>query len=291
MSFASLLDGYEGDAAAAAARAPAKKARERPARNAWSQLSRGARDLRRALERGGARALREGQTRSDRRESRVLAVCFTVVDGLPHEAIWREWAERCARAERGVSVRFYVHAHKRGRAKASSAWVSERVIRSHYETTWGSVELVRATLALLDDALDDGFSHVAFASETCVPICTPEALRDLVDGAPSRSRFLATGRPNNGYAKEVQWGKVDAAVAPDHATDQGRQGAALSLDRRRGVKRDHVISLSLSLSRERDPPRQSDESSRRVDAEVYGRKRKGPRTRDLRSGRRTSGSC
>ena len=40
------------------------------------------------------------------------------------------------------------------------------MIRDHYETRWGSIELVRATLALLDDALRDDPALVAFASET-----------------------------------------------------------------------------------------------------------------------------
>ena len=35
------------------------------------------------------------------------------------------------------------------------------MIRDHYETRWGSIELVRATLALLDDALRDDPALVA----------------------------------------------------------------------------------------------------------------------------------
>ena len=164
-------------------------------------------------------------------------MCFTVVDGLPQEAVWRAWAAACGAggAGGGVDVSFFVHAHRPERVR--SPWVRERLIGPHYETKWGSVELVRATLALLDDALKGDPALVAFASETCVPVADPRAVAALLDGGDDdkddtndtndtndaggrrrhpRSRLLATGRPNNGYSLQVQFAKVDRAVDAAH---------------------------------------------------------------------------
>ena len=208
MSFASLLESYDGEEAAPPAPAPQ---RARPPRTAWSQLNRGDRRLREALERGAKRALREAEEACGHGDGkRRLAVCFTVVDGLPHEAVWRAWADACA--ARGVDVAFYLHAHRPGRV--ASPWAKERLIKEHFETAWGSVELCRATLCLLDAALRGDPAAVAFASETCVPVCGPARVADLVD-APA-SRMVCTGRPNNGYALQVQWAKVHRSVDAAH---------------------------------------------------------------------------
>lgn len=205
--FASLLSSYDG--AAAPAPAPARIPKKQHERSAWSRLSRDERKLRDALERGAKHALSDAkQAVAARPPGRRLAVCFTVVDGLPHEACWRRWAAELATHD--VDVAFYAHAHKRAAAKASSAWLEERLIRDHYQTRWGSIELVRATLALLDAALVENPAWVAFASETCVPIDVKAA----VAAVEALTTFLTcTCRPDNGYARERQWEKVDRVIA------------------------------------------------------------------------------
>ena len=189
MDFASLLSTYDG-AAAAPAPAPARI----PKKNKESRLSRDERRLRDALEQGAQQALTDARRGvADRPPKKRIAVCFTIVDGLPHERCWRRWAAELE--NRDVDVRFYAHAHRREKARRSSAWLAERMIRDHYETRWGSIELVRATLALLDDALRDDPALVAFASETCVPIDV-DAAAALV--SKPTTYLQCTCRPDNG---------------------------------------------------------------------------------------------
>ena len=204
MVFQSLLSSYDGAAAPAPAPAPARI----PKKSKESRLSRDERKLREALERGAQQALSDAKRAvADRPPKKRIAVCFTIVDGLPHERCWRRWAAELEK--RDVDVRFYAHAHRREKAQRSSAWLAERMIRDHYETRWGSIELVRATLALLDDALRDDPALVAFASETCVPIDV-DAAAAL---ASKPTTFLqCTCRPDNGYARERQWEKVDRVI-------------------------------------------------------------------------------
>ena len=93
------------------------------------------------------------------------------------------------------------------------------------------MELCRATLALLDAALKDDPGAVAFASETCLPLARPGAVAALFAAGAPASRLRLTGRPDNGYAKDQQWAKVDRSVAAAHVA----AGAGLlHLDARRG---------------------------------------------------------
>ena len=116
------------------------------------------------------------------------------------------------------------------------------------------MELCRATLCLLDAALRGDPAAVAFASETCVPVCGPARVADLVD-APA-SRMVCTGRPNNGYALQVQWAKVHRSVDAAHVwkADQWvvlsrlHAEAAARLDgcaRREARHRDELAELRL----------------------------------------------
>ena len=105
---------------------------------------------------------------------RVLVVCFLVVKALPFEPIWRRWAG-CAVP--GWRVEFRVHAVERG---SLSPWVTQRLLdeKDCFKPTWGSVELVRATLSLLQAAtLVPGAARVLLASESCLPVVTIEQVR------------------------------------------------------------------------------------------------------------------
>ena len=88
MDFASMLSSYDG--AAAPAPAPARI----PKKSKESRLSRDERRLRDALEQGAQQALSDAKRAvADRPPKKRIAVCFTIVDGLPHERCWRRWAD------------------------------------------------------------------------------------------------------------------------------------------------------------------------------------------------------
>jgi len=147
-------------------------------------------------------------------KSRDLAVCLLVVDGLPHERIWRHWAQRCE-AEAGIRIKFYAHAHKP--EKVESPWLREALIDEHFETKWGSVELARAAAALFRAAVRDrsfDAEFAALASETCLPVAAPLELEAalFLSTSPVKSWVAAFDEPDNGYAVDAQWRKVHKAL-------------------------------------------------------------------------------
>ncbi|KAH8092010.1 hypothetical protein JL720_5587 [Aureococcus anophagefferens] len=203
MSFASLLESYDGEDAAPPAPAPQ---RARPPRTAWSQLNRGDRRLREALERGAKRALREAEEACGRGDGkRRLAVCFTVVDGLPHEAVWRVGGSVRRRASTSPLL---ARAPARARRVALGEGAADQGALRDTVGLRGALP----RLCLLGGARGD--PAAVAASETCVPVCGPDRVADLVD-APA-SRMVCTGRPNNGYALQVQWAKVHRSVDAAH---------------------------------------------------------------------------
>ena len=224
MEFDALLNTYE------TTQEPRQQEGEpRPRGPREERLSREDAAWRRALE-TGAQIAAENVLDPDTSKGAVskdLAVCLLCVDGLPFEAIWRHWARRCD-AEAGIRVKFYVHAHRR--EKVRSSWLRDRLIDDHFDTKWGSVDLVRATCALFAAAVRDNHfdtEYVALASETCLPIATPRDVdmelfqstkrrRDDDDRGmkPPRSWVAAFDRPDNGYAVDKQWRKVHPALPP-----------------------------------------------------------------------------
>jgi hypothetical protein len=97
-----------------------------------------------------------------------LAILLIIIDSLPHEALWRIWADELSNkfikvddenssehkdnmsSERSVEVRFLVHAKRPDRV--TSAWVRRHLARSfHLEPEWGSVELTEVMIRLLTE--------------------------------------------------------------------------------------------------------------------------------------------
>ncbi len=129
--------------------------------------------------------------------SSTIAFLFIIVDKFPHEAVWRRWLE---------AVPCHVYFHCKKPEAIESQWVRERLIASPggdiitYRPDWGSVELVRAMLALLRTALrEESNRRFCFLSESCIPAVPPgEAAGQILSA--TRSWVDVKFRPNNGYS-------------------------------------------------------------------------------------------
>lgn len=103
-----------------------------------------------------------------------LGLLFLTRGDVNHPQIWREFV-----AEAPERVRLFCHAKFHGELKGGFLEGSE--IGEHFETVWGGIGLVKATRAMLLEALEDvTLTHFVLLSESCVPIRPlPEILRRL----------------------------------------------------------------------------------------------------------------
>ncbi len=127
----------------------------------------------------------------------TIAVLFLVIDALPFADIWQRWVTSSRTHPRSARVRFYLHAKDRDtllRDRRTPRWVRECTLPISYQPEWGSVELVRATLALIEEALrDDSVDWLLLASESCLPVTSLDAaLRALTsaDAGAGRSWLM-----------------------------------------------------------------------------------------------------
>jgi hypothetical protein len=142
----------------------------------------------------GETADRQGQARNTRSEQREddgvarkvvhPAFLFLTRGDIHHPKLWQEYLE-------GSEAECYsICAHAADRTEVNTTWLRNAQILEHVETTWGSISLVRAMLALLRVAVtDERNTHFVFLSESCLPIRPLKELRRLLtlDG---RSRFF-----------------------------------------------------------------------------------------------------
>jgi hypothetical protein len=115
---------------------------------------------------------------------RTIAICIVIVDELYHEDIWKHWlsenessasSSSSSAQSREYDARFYIHAKRPDRV---SDWVRERLIPECFAPEWNSPEVVRAMLALLQNALIPDSTRgprcvherFIFATESCVPL-------------------------------------------------------------------------------------------------------------------------
>jgi len=111
-----------------------------------------------------------------------LAICACVVDSFPHEDVWRRFMRNDTFSDGNVtngadgtkisaSAELYVHAKHPDRIRSS--WARSKTIAKSYKPDWNDVRIVRAMLALAEEALKDGkTTHILFATESCIPIGT-----------------------------------------------------------------------------------------------------------------------
>lgn len=151
-----------------------------------------------------------------------------VVDDVPHEAIWREWARGadigaeeglCSEPDGHPTVRFLIHAKEP--SAISSEWVRNRLVQTfHLKPTWGSLELTDVMIRLLHEALeaDDSIDALCFCSDSCVPVVSLEDFQRAATAQPSdaqggvRSWVRYEHKPTNGYAKQKQFDVLQGRV-------------------------------------------------------------------------------
>ncbi|RYD76742.1 MAG: hypothetical protein EOP84_16485, partial [Verrucomicrobiaceae bacterium] len=112
-----------------------------------------------------------------------MAFLFLTRGEVNHSRVWEEYF---AQSKDRVSV----HAHTQDvSALGDESFLADRQIRERFETQWGSISLVRATLGLLREALEDSDNtHFVLASESCVPVRRLDALLSALRMDP-RSRM------------------------------------------------------------------------------------------------------
>lgn len=208
-----------------------------------------------------------------------IAILILIIDELPFESIWKSWMNDNKRSDEvddngeeepssDYSVSVLIHAKYPERVR--SEWVRQRLILDdkHYSKDdgskqplsfcpeWGSIEITRAMIELVQQALRIGESGVStsgtsedkedvveryscrmkhktsssglidrfmFVSESCIPILPLRSLgKALYTTYTNKSWMNYRNTPNNGYARQLQWDRIHAAIPPTfiHKSDQ-----------------------------------------------------------------------
>jgi len=156
-----------------------------------------------------------------------------VVDEVPHESIWREWAgkvdmdaEDYHSDSAAPAVRFLIHAKEPD--AISSQWVRCRLAKTfHLKSSWGSLELTDVMIRLLREAFkaDDSLGVFCFCSDSCIPVTSLKEFQhailaspSLSDNSESREGVYCSSwidynyEPTNGYAKQKQFDVLQGRV-------------------------------------------------------------------------------
>jgi hypothetical protein len=93
-----------------------------------------------------------------------LGLLFLTRGDVNHPVLWREFVD-------GQPDRVRVLSHPKFPDAIEGGFLAGTAIEDNFETEWGKVSLVSATLALLRAALEDEtLTHFVLLSESCVPI-------------------------------------------------------------------------------------------------------------------------
>lgn len=100
-----------------------------------------------------------------------VAFLFLTRGDLHQEAVWNEYLNMANGSAR-------VHAHTKDlETLAEESLLIDRQVSERFETSWGGISLVQATLSLLREALEDSeATHFVLVSESCVPVRPFDAL-------------------------------------------------------------------------------------------------------------------
>jgi len=210
-----------------------------------------------------------------------VTLLFLTIDELPHEHIWRAWIEGKVSLPQGVTgstnktLIISAICHAKYPDKVKSSWLRQRLLCwpgsrgrrrnaakqwtssdsvdtamdrfQSFRPEWGSLEITRAMIELLDEGLSitnhpippssspnidappnpflanrtaseniPPADRFLFVSETCLPIVSlDEFERALYKATPNQSWLKAMNEPNNGYSRQLQWDQMSPAV-PRH---------------------------------------------------------------------------
>ena len=110
-----------------------------------------------------------------------LAICAVIVDTFPHEQIWRDWSPSTTPTSQR-SCSFHIHA-KLPHSKNLTPWQKSHLLPANltFAPEWNDVKVVRAMLALLNNALQDPTTtHTMFITESCIPISSFKDCYDAI---------------------------------------------------------------------------------------------------------------
>lgn len=157
--------------------------------------------------------LREMVTGKREEREPKLGLLFLTRDDVNHPELWREWV---AQAPERVAV----FAHAKNELPADS-FLAGKEVSEHFETAWGEVGLVKATRALLREALaDESVTHFMLLSEACLPIRPlGEILRRLQWNSRPQMRPRAFGKAPKHFAGRMAKAK-DIPLACSRLTSQ-----------------------------------------------------------------------
>ena len=146
----------------------------------------------------------------------MLALCFLVVEDIPHAQVWKEWIEQSkAHANRGVRV--FIHA--KFPEKLPQEW-QQYAIRDqkgdiiNFKPNWGQIEITRALLKLFEIALrqHDDVDRLVYVSESCVPVTTFKVAAERL-WEHDKSWLAAYQKPVDGY-DGMMMNAVDTKAIP-----------------------------------------------------------------------------
>jgi hypothetical protein len=139
---------------------------------------------------------------------KTIGVCIVIVEELYHERIWRYLCEQSS----DYNLRLFIHAkHPEG---VRSHWVKSRLVESELLPEWNSVEVLRAMLLLLSRAVEDtSVGRVLFATESCVPVCSLQAMGDALF-AEDVSWLACRHKAQNLWEQAACFQSVDSAYIP-----------------------------------------------------------------------------
>lgn len=114
-----------------------------------------------------------------------LAMLFLTQGDLHHSDLWMRLIEE----SQGAITAF---AHPKYPTQVRQAPIAGNEIPDHIETQWGTISLVKCMLSLLREAYQNQhITHFAYASESCIPIKSWQAIRSTLE-ADSRSMIDLT---------------------------------------------------------------------------------------------------
>ena len=172
--------------------------------------------------------------------NKTLALLFIIIDTLPFEEIWRSWinhyttttaaaaaASAAAAAnntnintkdnnnintdetQQDITIQILIHA--KNPEKVTSPWIRSHLTNVSYKPEWGSVEITRAMVTLVEESLASCNSpsmRLCFASESCIPILP---LHQTIESlwSTNTSWIDVKRKPRNGYNGSAQWVPIE----------------------------------------------------------------------------------
>merc|ERR1712151_986864 len=207
---------------------------------------------------------------NNNQQTNHIALLFLIIDELPFENIWESWINS-ADEENDYSISVLIHAKYPECIR--SEWIKQHLIIDEYNYNkdgnksylsfrpeWGSIEITRAMIELVQHALRIGeksnttssstsqennddmqvqerytcrvksktttsglVDRFIFISESCIPFQSLSSLgKALYATHANKSWINYRNTPNNGYSRQLQWDRINHIIPRQfiHKSDQ-----------------------------------------------------------------------